>query len=454
MSLHPDRHGNPVTGAADALPFINDFIDGLVSYRPKMVNLLGIVDDHPSHCLLQVYAGIIWMFLEAPEAPEKAAGFIARANAAQEATPRERALAQALTQWAAGDIAASIATLEAAQSAFPRDLVIARLAQYHHFNRGDAPGLLRVGLRAADAAPEIAYVHSMCAFGYEQCHLIDAAEAAANRALEIDPTDPWAHHALAHVHLTRGTVDEGTQVLSAVSHMWEGLNSFMYTHNWWHLALFRLSRGEFDAATMIYDSHVWGREKSYSQDQVGAASLLARMEIAGIDVGDRWEDVAAHVAQRGADTVQPFLTLQYLYALARANRPETTALLGAIATKAAEDRAGLWREVVHPAALGLVAHAQGDWAQAAQHLRIALPRIAETGGSHAQRDLFGQIHLDALVKSGQFAEAQQRLELRRGFDPDGVPLNRTLADVYRAAGLPSLAADCDARANTPRPSIP
>jgi hypothetical protein len=58
-----------------------------------------------------------------------------------------------------------------------------------------------------------------------------------------------------------------------------------------------------------YDTHVWGLAKDYSQDQVGAASLLARMEFAGIDVGDRWADVADHVAKRGVDTVSPFLTL-------------------------------------------------------------------------------------------------------------------------------------------------
>ena len=437
-----DMLGNPVSGDAAAIAGVDSFILGLLTYRPKMVAVLDQAETHPDHLLTQVYSGIVWMLLEAPEAPERAAGFIARARAAAKGgTERERMALAALEHWAAGDIDASIAALEAAQRAHPRDLVLARLCQYHHFNRGDAPGLLRAGLRAAEAAPEVAYVHSMAAFGYEQCHLIDKAEAAAHRALAIDRADPWAHHALAHVHLTRGTVDAGTAFLASVSGMWEGLNSFMYTHNWWHLALFRLSRGEFDAALAIYDDHVWGREKSYSQDQVGAASLLARMEIAGIDVGRRWQDVAAHVALRGADTVQPFLTLQYLYALTRAGRAEADTMMAAVRAESAP----LWRAVVTPAAEGLAAHATGDWETAATRLGAVLPRLAETGGSHAQRDLFGQIHLDALVKSGRIAEAQQRLELRRCFDPEGVPLNRTLARVYAEAGLPELASEAERR---------
>ena len=59
-----------------------------------------------------------------------------------------------------------------------------------------------------------------------------------------------------------------------------------------------------------------------------------------------------------------------------------------------------------------------------------LPRIFEAGGSHAQRDFFNQIHLDSLIKSGNTSAAQQVLESRRSFDPNGVPLNKLLEKVY------------------------
>ena len=51
-------------------------------------------------------------------------------------------------------------------------------------------------------------------------------------------------------------------------------------------------------------------------------SLLARLELRGVDVGGRWQDLGAHLASRADDTLQPFLTMQYLYGLARAGRPE------------------------------------------------------------------------------------------------------------------------------------
>jgi hypothetical protein len=169
----------------------------------------------------------------------------------------------------------------------------------------------------------------------------------------------------------------------------------MVTHNWWHQALFALEERDHDAALRLYDTRIWGVAKDYSQDQVNAVSLLARLELAGVDVGDRWQDVANHLAVRLEDQVLPFLDVQYLYGLARAQRPEADVLLANI-----ERQPGaLWQQVAAPTARGLLAHARGQYARAVQELDRALPRMIEIGGSHAQRDLFTRIHRDALAHS-------------------------------------------------------
>ena len=227
----------------------------------------------------------------------------------------------------------------------------------------------------------------------------------------------------------------------------------MVTHLWWHLALYYLSQGRDAQALEMYDHHCWGIAKSYSQDQVGAVSLLARFDIAGIAVGERWQDMADYLAERADDTVQPFLTLQYLYGLARAGRPQAEALLDAVrgyATQAPAFNRDVWQDVALPACEGLYAYAKGDYDRAWQRLAGAVPRMGEVGGSHAQRDLFEQILLDAGLKSGRLVAAQQMLELRRKMDPDGVPVNQALAEVYRELNLPVLAQR--ARAATPAPN--
>lgn len=433
-----DALGNTVTGTTPAiLTAINTFAASFLSYRNGMADILAMIDDHPDCIIGNAYAGFLWMFLESPEAPARAAPYLARALAAP-GTQRERANAQVLQAWVANDIPRAIQICEDSARAHPDDLVLIKLAQYHLFNLGDATGMLRTGLLARPGQP---YVHGMIAFGFEQCHLMAEAEAAARLAMQIEPTDPWAHHALAHVMLTQGRVDEGITFLESVAATWADLNSFMHTHNWWHLALFYINRDRADDVRRIFDTHVWAREKGYSQDQVGAASLLARMEFAGIDVGPRWGDLADHIARRGADTVSPFLSLQYLYALARADRPEAAPLMQAIEARAATPAhdQDAWADVALPAAQGILAHAAGNHAAAIRALGRALPRMAEIGGSHAQRDLFEQIHLDALIKAGRASAAQQVLQMRRTYDPGSIPLNRMLAQVYRDVGLPDQA---------------
>jgi predicted Zn-dependent protease len=450
-----DLYGLPVSHADDeTLHAINDFIHGFIAFEPKATNVMVAAENSPDCCLANAYTAMLWMMLESPAAPENAKPFLARAESNLDTnTMRERMFVRAVRLWANGDVPGCIKQCDDILTDYPRDMTALKLGQYHTFNLGDFPAMLRLGLKCLPAADDIPYAHGMVAFGYEECHLLDEAETAARHAMSLRHDEPWAHHALAHVLLTRGQVNEGIAFLESVADTWSNLNSFMHSHNWWHLALFYISAGRHDDVRAAYDTHVWGLAKDYSQDQVGAASLLARMEFAGIDVGDRWNDVADHVAVRSADTVSPFLTLQYLYALERTQRPESESLLTAIEERAVDETQHdwkVWRDVAVWAAHGIAAHAAEDWEDAIRFLGKALPRMAECGGSHAQRDLFEQIHLDALIKAGQPARAQQVLEMRRTYDPDGVPLNMMLADVYEQAGLPSLAAPAKKRADQMR----
>ncbi|MBK8083338.1 MAG: tetratricopeptide repeat protein [Devosia sp.] len=426
-----DALGNEVSVADDAaLSGIDDFVLGFLGYEKKATNVLTAADAAPDSTLASIYAGFIWMFLESEAAPAMARGYLEAARmAAPGANDRELMLLAQLERWVDGDIPGVQAIGDEIVARFPRDLASVKLHQYHSFNRGDAAGMLRIGKAAEAENRDNAHLHGMLAFAHEQSHELEAAEREARLALSLKQKEPWAQHALAHVMLGQGRVREGVIFLSEAQKTWVDLNSFMYTHNWWHKALFHLSEGDHQSVFDAYDNHVWGIEPDYSQDQVGAVSLLARMEVAGLDVGDRWQDVAEHMRGRTHDTVQPFLTLQYLYGLARAERAEADLLMQAVEDRAAGSTAFdrlVWQDVALPAARGVLAHARGDHAGAVRWLSIANPRLVEVGGSHAQRDLFGQLLLDAHLKLGNWAVARQMLDVRRTWDPDGVPLNRAL----------------------------
>jgi tetratricopeptide (TPR) repeat protein len=428
-----DALGNEVTTTNLATHAgIDDFVTGFLAYERKATNVLAAADADPESVIANVYAGWTWMFLEAAGARRRAAQYLRQAQTvAAGANARETMLVAQLEHWIAGDIPKVQAIGEEVVARWPSDLASVKLHQYFSFNRGDAETMLRIAEAALPGNEASPYLHGMLAFGYEQMHRIPQAEAAARRALTLKEKEPWAQHALAHVMLSSGRTREGVQFLDEASRTWVDLNSFMYTHNWWHKALFHISLGENEAVFDAYDNHVWGIEPDYSQDQVGAVSLLARMEVAGLDVGNRWQDVALHMKPRARDTLQPFLTLQYLYGLARAELAEADTLMRAIEDKAgtttAFDRV-VWHDVALPAAHGMLAHARADYASAVRWLSIANPRLNEIGGSHAQRDLFGQLLLDAHMKTGNWTVVQKLLEMRRTWDPDGVPLNRMLVE--------------------------
>ncbi len=453
--MQRDYLGNPVTGNNHAtLDVLDDFIEGFLAYETRAERILEAALADPGSCLANAYSGMLWMLLEARAAPLHAAKYLEAAEqSASSATRREQLNVAVLRAWVADDLPLTLRLCDAVSDEFPRDLVIVKIHQYLEFNRGNAAAMLKAALKVLKANAGIPYVHGMAAFGYEQCHLLEDAEAAARRALGLRSKEPWAQHALAHVLLTRGQIDEGAQFLQEVRGSWTNLNSFMLTHLWWHSALFYISQGRDADALQAFDRHCWGVAKTYSQDQVGAVSLLARLELAGIDVGARWEDVADFLQPRASDTVQPFLTLQYLYGLARAGRPEGEQLLQAVrefAAAAPSHSRATWAEVAVPAAEGLYAYARSDYKAAWKKLTVAIPGLAAVGGSHAQRDLFEQIFVDAAMKSGRLVEAQQMLELRRKADPQGVPVNRALASVYAQLGLTDQESRARARAAATR----
>ncbi len=432
-------HAQATTSAA-----IDDFVYGLLGYEPRIANIIAAADAEPGCALAQAYAAALHMLAETTAAMPRARRYLERAEAAAGGAPEfDRMAVAAIGAWVAGDVGQAIGIGEQAAAAHPRELALAKLTQYHLFNLGDAPGMLRVAGRVIGRCRDIAYAHGMLAFGYEQCHMLADAEAAARAALDIRADEPWAQHALAHVLLTQGRNDEGRAFLEDAKDGWSDLTSFMHTHNWWHLALVQIEQGEAAAVLGYYDTHIWGLCPDYVQDQIGAVSLLARLELAGVDVGDRWADVARLLAARTHDHVQPFLSMHYLYGLARAGHPHADAtleLIRATAAGAPPIARAAWGEVCVPACEGLLAYARGDVGRTRDCLGPVLPRLREIGGSHAQRDLFEQIMLDALLRSGSLVAAQQALELRRAGNPRSAPTLRRLAEAYRRLDLPEQAA--------------
>ena len=435
-----DGQGLEVSNAnAEAIAALDFVTQEWLAFGNRLPEFIAAADKEQNCAMLPLVAANLVLSMNSTEGHEAAKRYLARAKAMSSgANARERAWTQATEAWVAGDAPAAQKIHEDIVSEWPRDLLSAKIGQLHAFGLGDAEGILRIGERLLPANAENHYVYAMRAFGLEECNRLNEAEAGARKAIAMDRRDPWAHHTVAHCLEARGKMGEGVAFLREMSDTWESCNSFMYTHLWWHLALFLIDLDRTDEALEIYDKRVWGVWKEFSEDQINAVSLLARLELRGVDVGPRWADVAIYLKPRLHEHFSPFLDLQYLYGLARAGEASAvTEMLASLEDRAEQSKPferEAWADCTVPAAHGLAAHAKGDFATAARLLGQAMPHLQTIGGSIAQRGLFGAIHLDALMRADWNDAAMAILQADERERPTVAATKRALAGLYRKVG--------------------
>lgn len=389
-----DRFGLSITNATiDAASGYDAYVREFLSYGSKLRDLFVVADASPDAPLINAHAAALHLAFEGAEGWTHAAPYLQRMHAgADGASERERHFCAAVEAWAARDYWRARDLLDALTVRWPADLCAIKWGQYHAFNLGDAAALLRFGERARIVFENEPYANGLLAFGLEQNHRLEEAEEAGLYASELAIDDAWAHHAVAHVMETQGRARDGARWLDHCSHTWEKKGVFIRDHNWWHAALFRLALGREDEALKIYDARLWGAWPEFPQEQIGAVSMLWRLEMRGVDVGERWAPVVAQVRRRAGEHILPFHDLHYLYALARAgNEGEACAFMDSLKAhaEAAPDRCkDFWRGVGFPAAEGVLAFAKDDCERAAGSLARALPDLHLAGGSHAQRHVF------------------------------------------------------------------
>ena len=398
-----------VTNAdTDAASGYDRYVTEFLSYGANLRELFTVADANPKAPLLNAHSAVLHMAFEGAEGWTAAAPYLARMReSARGANERERLFCAATEAWAVKDFTGALAHLEELTVRWPADLCALKWAQYHAFNLGDAKALLRFGERAMLVHENAPYAHGMAAFGLEQNHRLREAEEAGMYAAEIALDDAWAHHAVAHVLETEGRPKEGARWLDHCAHTWESKGVFIRDHNWWHVALFQLALGRETEALAIYDQHLWGAWPEFPQEQIGAVSMLWRLEMRGVDVGDRWVPVVEQARQRTDEHLFPFHDLHYLYALARAgNEGEADAFLTGLKNKATEgDANNVWGRLCVPAAQALMAFTTGKRADTTAQLAPILNDLYRIGGSHAQRHIF--------VETFEACQGDQEIQARQ-----------------------------------------
>ena len=134
-----------------------------------------------------------------------------------------------------------------------------------------------------------------------------------------------------------------------------------------------------------------------------ASSLLWRLQLRGVDVGERWSALAQRWRAQGAWGTSAFFDMHAAMVFAAAGDGAAVdalrAAAGAAATASPSGDA-LWRRLMLPVIDGFAALLDGQPARCAELLLPLLPVTQPMGGSHAQRQVLLLTALEATRRSG------------------------------------------------------
>ncbi|NQW01452.1 MAG: tetratricopeptide repeat protein [Rhodospirillales bacterium] len=384
-----------------------------------------------AHCL----KGYFFMFmasgplrLRARKAHQEALKF------AGGATARERAHIKALGLWSHDDKAAAIRLWDDIVSEYPFDTVALRLGHFGHFYDGDSVAMRKCMETTFPhwqrSHPGYSFLLGMRAFAFEECGDYAAAEKLGREGLDLDPVDPWAIHAVSHVMEMQERRQEGIDWITGHQAHWQGANNFRY-HVLWHRALMYWGLGDFDAVLAIYDDQLWDPESDEYADLCNNATVLLRLEYVGVDVGDRWQNLHAKVKARTDEHILMFADVHFAMMCAATG---DAAGVRNLIESSPEIGGALRNDVAAPLCQAMLDYRTDACGQAQSTLLALRGRIIEIGGSHAQRDVFELLMIEASIKAGDLATARHMLENRSQTHPrDGVNWNK-LADVLSSLG--------------------
>jgi tetratricopeptide (TPR) repeat protein len=423
--MHHDIHGLPISTGSEGAAAFDRALMGYLKYRADAGERLAQVftadgEFGLAHCLKGYFAMLSYKQANVPVAAEAAQ--TARRLSAH-ATPREQAHVAALDAWIGGDLDRALGTWEQILSEHPLDVLAFRLAHFNNFWLGRPADMRasveRVKPKWARDLPGYGTILSCHCFSHEECGDYATAEPSGRAAIEIDPGDVWGTHAVAHIMEMQGRHAEGIAWLDELERNWDGAANLVH-HLWWHRALFHLERREFDAVLDLYDRRFRNlagpltlAQPDLYIDVQNAASMLFRLELLGIDVGNRWTEVADKGEARIGDCLSAFTLPHWMMALAASGRDVAARrMLDAMRAcgKGEGAVAKIVGQVAVPVCEAVLAHRKGDHKCAVELMRPILGEMYRLGGSHAQQDVLMQLFLDSAVKADCADDARFILE--------------------------------------------
>ncbi|XP_042694309.1 tetratricopeptide repeat protein 38 isoform X1 [Centrocercus urophasianus] len=367
----------------------------------------------------------------------------------QPLTEREKLHVLALDMFASGQLPKACDVWERILQNHPTDLLALKFSHDTYFYLGYQiqmrDSVARVFPFWTPDVPLSSYVKGYYAFGLMESNFFDRAEKLAREALDVERTDAWSVHTVAHVNEMKAEVEKGLAFMKETEDNWKG-SDMLACHNYWHWALYFMEKGEHEAALTIYDNHIAPRLLSGRSmlDLVDSSSMLYRLHLEGVKLGDRWDNVLKRAKQHSKDHVLLFNDVHVLMSSLGAKDHKTTnellTTLQELAKEPGEDHElSLAPSVGLPLLQALVEFENGNCDKAVDLLYPIRYQLIQLGGSNAQRDIFSQLLIHAALNCK--SQAKQNLAKCLLRERDVMRPNSPMTErlIRRAAAVHSVA---------------
>ncbi len=423
-----DRYGLPISTSSTAAA--EKWVEGVdllleQNFGPQD-KFQGALEDDEGFAL--AHAGLVYTaMLRGNPGEAREAASAAKALAAG-TSRREEQLIECLALWANGKGPQALALIRQHLEEFPRDMLMARVAQRLYLQGCSSAGagvsnypqeLFALMKRLAPEYGDDWAFQGQYAFAHHENGLLDDALQLAERSLEQRPTNAVACHSVTHVYFERGDASGGSDFLA------EWLTGFdnraaYHVHLSWHLALFELAMGHYERALDLYEVDIRPSVIAKSATSLSdSASLMWRLKMYGDAAPtDRWEEVRDQAAPAAQRPGPAFRDSHAALALAASGDDESLGRMIDGLRALADKGDKLASEVTLPLAQGINAFIHAEYGEAVRFMEplfgqdASYDQLARIGGSHAQREVFEDTMLGAFLRAGQFDKGEVLLSQR------------------------------------------
>ena len=320
-------------------------------------------------------------------------------------------------------MADALKTFEKQCFKWPKDLTALKIAEFLFYCKGqkfECKRFLRLTNNCYNEHKDNPFFLSYSFFALELTSKYEESFQVAERALQINAENPWAHHTLSLVYLKTGLIEKGIDVLEHYSQLWDQFNCWVESHNFWHLALLYLEDLNFEKIEEIYERVNWTHQTRLVSEEIDVSALLWYLDLEGKDNTLHWKKIAESIEDHANFAVLPFISAQLCYALRKGNRElalqEAIQNIEDFATAQVKEDHYIWQKIGLPLLYGALAFTEKNYTGALEYFDPIIDKLGWVGGcTDAQIDLFYQTYLKSLIGAHRYGDAQSLLnEMTQG----------------------------------------